>query len=387
MTGEPVVTGRDRTAVKRTDVPFFSLHEHHRSLQPELGQVIDSVVAEGFFILGERVKAFEQEFAAYCRVRYAVGVNSGSDALTLTLEALGLGQGDEVITVANTYAATVASVIHAQCTPVLVDAHPDTYTIDPDQVERKITRRTKAIVPVHLYGQPAHMALLLDIARHHGLYVVEDAAQAHGAQEGAAKAGAFGIAACFSFYPSKNLGALGDGGAVATNDDGVAARLRRLRSHGEDRKYAHEIIGYNSRLDALQAAVLSIKLKHLDRWNQQRRDHARLYDRLLADVRGVVTPRCRPEVQHVYHLYVVRLLNHNRDWVRQSLAARGIGTGIHYPQPVHLTNAFGALGNGPGTFPVAEQAAATVLSLPMYPELRAEQIERVCREISSVLTA
>jgi dTDP-4-amino-4,6-dideoxygalactose transaminase len=379
------MTGRDRTAVQGAEIPFLSLHEHHRRLEPELTQTIQDVVAEGSFILGPRVAAFEAAFATYCGVRHAVGVNSGSDALTLVLEALGLGQGDEVITVANTYAATVASIVHARCTPVLVDARPDTYTMDPDQAERKITRRTKAILPVHLYGQPAHMTALLDLARRHGLHVIEDAAQAHGAQHAATKVGAMGAAACFSFYPSKNLGALGDGGAIVTSDDGLAARLRGLRNHGEARKYEHEVIGYNTRLDALQAAVLSVKLKHLDRWNQERRDHARLYDRLLADVPGVVTPRTRAEVQHVYHLYVIRLPHHNRDVVREALAARGIGTGIHYPTPVHLTNAFAALGSGRGSFPVAEQAAATVLSLPMYPELRTEQIERVCREVANLV--
>lgn len=367
------------------NVPFVDLKEQYNAIRDELEPALHEVFRDTAFILGKYVARFEQEFAAYCGVRHAIGVNSGTDAITLTLKALGLGPGDEVITAANTFVATVEAIVHAGCKPVLVDVLPDTYNMDPIKLEEKITSKTKAIIPVHLYGQPADLEAIMAIARRYNLFVIEDAAQAHGARYKGRPVGSLGDAACFSFYPSKNLGAYGDGGAVVTNDEALALKIRQLRDHGSIRKYQHELVGYNSRLDALQAVVLSIKLKHLDQWNAMRQRNAHLYRELLLKFPGVVAPKARQDVQHVYHLYVIRVERGDRDRLQEHLKAHGIETGIHYPQPVHLTQAFAYLGYKEGDFPVAEQCARSILSLPMYPELRAEQIDHVVSEIRNYL--
>jgi dTDP-4-amino-4,6-dideoxygalactose transaminase len=367
------------------NVPFVDLKEQYNSIRNELEPVLQEVFRDAAFILGKYVARFEQEFAAYCGVQHAIGVNSGTDAITLTLKALGLGPGDEVITAANTFVATVEAITHAGCKPVLVDILPDTYNMDPNALEEKITPRTRAIIPVHLYGQPSDMATIMKIAKRHDLFVIEDAAQAHGAQYQGKKVGSFGDAACFSFYPSKNLGAYGDAGAVITNNETLAVRIRQLRDHGSIKKYQHELVGYNSRLDALQAVALSIKLKHLDQWNAMRQRNAHLYGELLSRIPGVVVPNAQQGVQHVYHLYVIRLERGDRNRLQEYLKAHGIETGIHYPQPVHLTQAFAHLGYREGDFPVAERCARSILSLPMYPELKPEQIEYVADKIRSFL--
>lgn len=367
------------------NVPFVDLKEQYSAIRHELEPALQDVFHDTAFILGKYVARFEQEFAAFCGVRHAIGVNSGTDAITLTLKAMNLGPGDEIITAANTFIATAEAIVHAGCKPVFVDISQDTYNLNPHELEEKITPKTKAIIPVHLYGQPADLEAIMQVARRHNLLVIEDAAQAHGAQYHGRRVGSIGDAACFSFYPSKNLGAYGDGGAIVTNDDSLALKIRHLRDHGSVQKYQHEMVGYNSRLDALQAVVLSVKLKYLDQWNAMRARNAHLYNELLSEIPGVVTPQVLPDVQHVYHLYVIRLARGDRNRLQAHLKAHGIETGIHYPQPVHLTKAFAHLGYREGDFPIAERCARAILSLPMYPELRAEQIEYVAQEIQSFL--
>nr|BAL55160.1 glutamine--scyllo-inositol transaminase [uncultured Acetothermia bacterium]BAL60199.1 glutamine--scyllo-inositol transaminase [Candidatus Acetothermum autotrophicum] len=367
------------------NVPFVDLKEQYNAIRDELELAIHEVFRDTAFVLGKHVAWFEQKFAAYCGVRHAIGVNSGTDAITLTLKALGLGPGDEVITAANTFIATVEAIVHAGCKPVLVDVLPDTYNMDPSKLEEKITSKTKAIIPVHLYGQPADLDAIMETARRYNLFVIEDAAQAHGARYKGRSIGSWGDAACFSFYPSKNLGAYGDGGAVVTNDETLALKIRQLRDHGSVRKYQHELVGYNSRLDALQAAVLSVKLKYLDQWNAMRQRNAHLYGELLSQIPGIIAPKAVPDAQHVFHLYVIRLEGEDRNRLQEYLKSQGIETGIHYPQPVHLTQAFAHLQYREGDFPVAERCAQSILSLPMYPELKAEQIKYVVNKIRSYL--
>lgn len=360
-------------------VPFVDLRAQYQAIQREIRRALDEVLASNAFILGAPVVAFEEAFARYCGVRHCIGVANGTDALRLTLEALGVGPGDEVITAANTFLATAEAIVHARARPVLVDTDPRTYTINVDQIETSITPRTKAVIPVHLYGQPADMDPILKIAEKYGLYVIEDAAQAHGATYKGRKVGSIGHAACFSFYPAKNLGAYGDAGAIVTNDDRIALSVRKLRNHGGIEKYQHDLIGYNSRLDTLQAAVLLVKLQYLDEWNRRRREHARLYDELCSTIPGIITPHVPEEARHVYHLYVLRLEAGSRDELRAYLKAQGIETGVHYPQPIHWTPAFREY---PGRkFPIAEECARNILSLPMYPELSRAQIECIICEI------
>jgi dTDP-4-amino-4,6-dideoxygalactose transaminase len=320
------------------------------------------------------VVSFEEEFARYCDVAHAVGVDSGTSALELALRAYDIGPGDEVITAANTFVATAFAISHAGATPVLVDVDPSTSALDPALIAAAVSRRTRAIIPVHLYGQIAPMEAVTAIAREHGLVVIEDACQAHGARAHGRRAGSFGDAAAFSFYPSKNLGAQGDGGIVVTPHDDIAQRLRLLRNYGTTEKYRSEIVGFNRRLDTLQAAMLRVKLVHLDDWNVARRGHAAHYDRLLEDV-ALVRPVVADGGEPVWHLYVVRTAE--RDRVRAQLDARGIQTGIHYPIPVHLQPAYRDLGHGPGDFPVTERLADEIISLPMYPEMSPEAVERV----------
>ena len=364
-------------------IPFVDLKQQYHEIKAELQQAIEGVLEGGRFVGGEEVECFEEEFARYCGVRFAVGVGSGTEALHLALLACGVGKGHEVITVPNTFIATAEAITLAGATPVFVDIDPKTYTIDTAQIEGAITERTKAIIPVHLYGQPAHMESILAIAERTKLLVIEDAAQAHGAVYEGKKVGGLGMAACFSFYPTKNLGAYGDGGAVVTDDEEIAQRVMMLRDHGSRRKYRHEIEGMNSRLDTVQAAILRVKLCHVDQWNQQRRERASLYDALLKDAQGVVCPAVRAGSYHVYHLYVIRTTE--RDRLREHLESKGILTGIHYPVPLHLQPAYGYLGIGEGTYPVTERAATEILSLPMCPELGQREVEAVAQEIKGFL--
>jgi dTDP-4-amino-4,6-dideoxygalactose transaminase len=334
------------------------------------------------FILGPEVSHFEENFAAYCGVQHAVGVNSGTSALFLALSAFDIGRGDEVITAANTFVATVEAIIYTGATPVLIDIDEDTYNMDPDKIEAAITERTKAIMPVHLYGQPAEMDRIMDIAAARGLMVIEDAAQAHGAKYRGARTGSFGKCGCFSFYPGKNLGAYGEGGAIVTDDGELAEKLRMLRDHGQAKKYQHQVVGYNMRLEGFQGAVLDVKLRKLDEWNSARRNNAALYSSQLAESE-VVTPKAPEHVEPVYHLYVIR--TKKRDELQAHLQSKSIATGLHYPIPIHLQEGYAHLGYREGDFPVTERCAAEILSLPMFAELTGEEIAEVAREINAFL--
>lgn len=364
-------------------VPFLDLRAQHAPLMTELLDAFRQVTEASAFAGGPFVARFESEFAAFCRTQHALGVGSGTDALWLSLLALGVGPGDEVITVPNSFMATAEAISLCGARPVFVDIDEQTYTMDPAQLEAAITLRTQAIIPVHLFGQMADMDRILPVAQRHGTPVVEDACQAHGAQYKGRMAGSFGVTGCFSFYPGKNLGAFGEAGAVTTDEDDVRAKIQVLRDHGQAAKYFHSTIGWNARMDGIQAAVLSLKLRRLDAANQARREHARLYDQLLADAPGVIRPAVAADRVHAYHIYAVRVPD--RDGVLQRMAARGVNCAIHYPVPIHLQKAYSFLGWGPGSFPVAERCAREFLSLPMYPELRPEQIEFVVNTLKRCL--
>jgi dTDP-4-amino-4,6-dideoxygalactose transaminase len=359
-------------------VPFVDLRAQYQALASEMQQVISAVLDRGDFILGEEVGLFEEEFAAYCEAAYAVGIDSGTAALELALRSFGIGPGDEVITSANTFIATVSAIADTGARPVLVDVDPETYNIDVSQMEGAITERTKGVIPVHLYGHPADMDPVLEIAQRYGLVVIEDACQAHGAKYKGKRVGSLAHAAVFSFYPAKNLGAYGDGGMVVTNDARVAEVVQMLRNHGQREKYHHILRGYNHRLDTLQAAVLRVKLKYLDTWNASRRQHAQLYGELLTDS-PIVRPAEADYAEPVYHLYVVRVKD--RDGLRAYLQDKGIATGIHYPIPVHLQPACRDLGYEKGSFPVTEEYAEQILSLPMYAELTHALMEYTAKAI------
>jgi dTDP-4-amino-4,6-dideoxygalactose transaminase len=352
-------------------VPFVDLRSQHEALSADLQAAFNRVLNASSFILGEEVAAFEQEFAAYLGARHAIGVSSGLDALRLSLIALGIGPGDEVIVPANTYIATALAVSACGATPVLVDADAATNGIDPAAARAALTGRTKAILPVHLYGQPCDIGAIQDIAAHAGVAVVEDACQAHGARVNGRACGTFGAAGCFSFYPSKNLGAAGDGGMIVTDRADIADRIRLLRDVGQARKYQHAVKGFNARLDGLQAAFLRAKLVHLDRWNALRAERAAAYADDLQGIGGVGLPARLTAPEHVYHLFVVRV--GRRDAFMKHLAGAGIQTGIHYPVPIHLQPAYADLGYRPGSFPLTEQLANEIVSLPMYPELTPDQ--------------
>lgn len=356
-------------------VPFFDIKARNAPIRDELLRAIESVIDSGQLAGGRFVDGFEGDFAAFCGTRHAVGVGCGTAAIWLALEAAGVGHGDEVITVPMTFAATLEAICATGAKPVLADIDAATYTMDPAALERAITPRSKAVVPVHLFGQCADMDPIREIAEQHGLLVVEDAAQAHGADYRGKRAGSLGDAGCFSFYPSKNLGALGEAGAVVTDDERIARRVRMLRDHGQSRKNHHEVIGWNSRMDGIQAAALRIKLGRLDRENQQRRGHAAEYDRLLGGLAGLVLPVCADRGGHVHHLYAVRVAG--RDRFVDALGREGVECGSHYPVPVHLQPAFASLGCRAGDFPVAERCAGEFVSLPMYPELSSDQISHV----------
>jgi dTDP-4-amino-4,6-dideoxygalactose transaminase len=365
---------------QRLQVPFLDVVAQQRSVQAELSAAVRGVVEGSRFILGPEVGEFERAFAEFVGVPHAVGVSSGLDALRLALTALQLQPGDEVILPANTYIATALAVSAVGARPVLVDCDPSTYLVDCDQLVPAITNRTRAIIPVHLTGQAADMDTVLELAARHGLSVVEDAAQAHGASRKGRPCGAMGSLGCFSFYPSKNLGAWGDAGMVTSRDGRLADRVRRLRNYGEDRKYHHVEKGANARLDTLQAAVLLVKLRRLAAWNAARRQHADSYRRLLAGVGDLTFQGQAPDSTHVYHLFVVE--TGQRDELREHLRGAGIQTGVHYPVPIHLQPAYEDLGHKTGDFPNAERLAARSLSLPMFPELRQEQIAYVADQIT-----
>jgi len=356
-------------------VPFLDLNAHHLKMTGEIEDAIRAVIAQSAFVGGPFVEAFEREFAAFCRCRQAVGVGSGTEALWLSLLGLGIGRGDEVITVPNTFIATVEAITMTGATPVLVDVDAQTQTMDPAGFLAAITPATRAVIPVHLFGQTAEMDGILKIASVHGLAVIEDACQAHGATYRGRMAGSMGRAGCFSFYPGKNLGAFGEAGAVVTNDDELAARMRMLRDHGQRRKYIHARPGWNARLDGIQAAVLSVKLRHLPEANAARRQAARTYNAALDGLDGVARPCEAGYGEHIYHIYAIRSAQRAR--LIEALAAHDIGYGIHYPQPIHLQEAYQSLNRPRGSYPVAEQVAGELLSLPMYPELRPDQIAYV----------
>lgn len=363
-----------------TLVPFVDLKAQFRALRAEIVPRITAVMEEATFVLGPDVTRFEENFAAYVGTRHCIGVESGTAALQFALEALEIGAGDEVILPANTYIASAIAVSAAGARPVLVDVN-DAHLMDPNLLEAVVTPRTKAIMPVHLYGQTVPMGPIVEFARRHGLRVIEDAAQAHGARWSGKGAGSFGDIAAFSFYPAKNLGAYGDGGAIVTNDHAFADRVRLLRDFGQREKYEHLIKAGNGRLDSIQAAVLDVKLRHLDEWNRARRRHAAAYDARLAKI-GIKVPRRLAEEAHVFHLYVIEV--EHRDRVATALRERGIATGIHYPIPIHLQPAYADLAIPRGSFPRTERSAGRVLSLPMFPELTEEQIELVTDALASL---
>lgn len=359
-------------------VNFVDLKKQYLSIKEEIDKAIQQVINNSAFILGKDLEEFEKEFAAFCGVKYAVGLDSGISALELGMRALGIGPGDEIITPANSFIASSSSISFTGAKPVLVDCLPDTYNIDPKCVEKAITKKTKAIMPVHLYGQSAEMDSILKIARKHRLFVVEDACQAHGALYNGKKVGSFGDFAAFSFYPGKNLGAYGDGGMLVTNKKNLAEKVGMMRNYGQKKKYDHQFLAWNRRLDNLQAAVLRVKLRHLDLWNKKRLENAEIYSRLLSHF-PVVVPYVSPKVRHVFHLYVIQ--TEKRDELQRFLNEKGISTGIHYPLPIHLQKAYQSLGYKRGEFPVTEKLSKKILSLPMYPELSRREIEYVIEQI------
>jgi dTDP-4-amino-4,6-dideoxygalactose transaminase len=363
------------------NVPFLDLKAQFEQVEKEVMPMISKSLANASFIGGPEVTGFESEFAAFCESEYCVGVGSGTDALRFGLMAAGIGPGDEVITVPNTFIATTEAISQVGAVPVFVDICSDTYNIDVSKVKEKITERTKAILPVHLYGQPADMDSLIQIAEENNITVIEDACQAHGALYKNRKVGALGTLGCFSFYPGKNLGAFGEGGAVVTKDEKLAKHIKMIRDHGQAKKYFHDIEGYNGRLDAIQAGVLRIKLKRLKGWNETRRKNAAYYSELLASVPSVTIPAEADFAKSVYHLYVI--LVDRRDELQEFLLKKGISSGLHYPLPLHLQKAYRHLGHTENSFPVTEEVAKRLLSLPMFPELSKTQIEYVVTSIKA----
>ena len=362
-----------------TTIPLVDLKEQFQPLKKEIMTEIERVLDKMQLFLGENVFHLEREFADYCGARFAVGVGSGTDALYLSLRAIGVGQGDEVITVANSFIATAEAIVHAGARPIFVDIDAETYTMDPAKVEAAITERTRAIMPVHLFGHPTDMDGIMAIARRHGLRVIEDACQAHGAEYKGVKVGTIGDAGTFSFYCSKNLGAYGEGGMVVTNNRDIATQVQTLRDHGRNGKYEHAVMATNSRLDELQSAILRVKLRHLDGWNTMRRAVAAEYNRQLFGVEEIVRPTERAYAEPVYHLYVIR--TPNRDGLMAWLRRHNIDTGIHYPIPVHLQQAWFAAGYSNGSLPVTESSSQEILSLPMYPELTIDRIHYICQSV------
>jgi dTDP-4-amino-4,6-dideoxygalactose transaminase len=363
-------------------IPYVDLKKQYRSIKAEIDEAVLRVLDSSQFILGEEVAGFEREFASYCRVSETVAVNSGTSALHLALLAAGVGAGDEVITVPFTFVATVSAIGYVNARAVFVDVDPVYYTMDPSKLEAAITPRTRAIMPVHLYGQPADMDPILEIAARHRLAVIEDAAQAHGAEYHGRRCGSMSAVAGFSFYPGKNLGAYGEGGAVVSSDPRMLHHMRMLRDWGSPRRYEHAIKGFNYRMDAIQGAILRVKMRHIEAWTDARRSRAAAYARHLADA-PVRLPGERPGCRHVYHVYAIR--TPERQGVRAALEERGIHTGVHYPIPVHLQAAHADLGYTRGDFPVSEQLAEEVLSLPIFPELTDDQVGEVCSVVRGAL--
>jgi len=361
-------------------IGITDLSRQYQSIKAEVDAAIAHVFHRGDFILGEEVTQFEKEFAAYCGVKYAIGVDSGLSALELGMRALGIGKGDEVITPANSFIASSSAISFTGATPVFVDIDPTTYNMDVDQVKCKINPRTKAIMPVHLYGQPTEMDKVIKLSQEHGLWVIEDACQAHGARYKGRRVGSIGHVAAFSFYPSKNLGGYGDGGAIVTNDAKVAEKVRTMRNYGQQGKYNHVTLAWNRRLDTIQASVLRVKLRYLDEWNERRRKLASIYHQLLGDV-NVVRPTSLSQCEHAYHLYVVQA--DDRDHLRKALAKHGIETGIHYPICIHLQPAYAYLGYKRGDFPMSEYCSDRIVSLPMFPELTEGELKYVVACIKS----
>ena len=364
-------------------IPLVDLKAQYNSIKTEIDNAIQGVLDTTSFIMGEELERFEEEFALFCNTKYAIGVANGSDALILALKACGIGEADEIITVPHTFIATTEAITHVGGKIVFIDINPKTYTIDVSKIEEKISNKTRAIIPVHLYGQPADMDPIIKLAKEYNLKIIEDAAQAHGAEYQGKKVGSIGDVACFSFYPGKNLGAYGDAGMTTTNNEEISKKLKLLRNHGRiTKKYEHEIEGHSSRLDNLQAAILRVKLKYLNNWNDSRRDNAKKYNELLNNTAGIITPYEADYAKHVYHLYVIRT-EKGRDKLRKILKSKGIATGIHYPIPLHLQPAYSYLGYKKGDFPVTEEASQEILSLPMYAELTYEQIDEIVKLIKS----
>ena len=365
-------------------VPLIDLKIQHKSIASEVEAAIKNVCDNTAFILSDEMKQFESEFAAYCGAKHGIGVANGTDALFLALKALGIGSGDEVIVPANTFIATAAAVSHTGAIPVFVDCDPETYCIDPSKIAGAITEKTKAIMPVHLYGHSADMDAILSIARSNGLKVVEDCAQAHGTHYKGRQVGSIGDAAGFSFYPSKTLGAYGDAGIVLTNNDETCEMLKLLRDNGRTSWYEHSLVGHNSRLDGIQAAILRVKLKYLDKWVEGRRAHAKQYQELLSGIDGLILPIEKPYAKHSYYVYVVRA--NDRDTVMAQLKEKGCGCGIHYPVPLHLQTAYSNLGGQAGDNPVSEEYAKQIISIPMFPELTKDQVAEAASIIREVIS-
>lgn len=365
-------------------VPFLDLKAHHSAIRDEINTAISEVIDASAFAGGPFVERFEEEFAKFCKVPYSLGVGNGTDALWFALLALGVGPGDEVISTPMTFMATAEAISFCGARPVFVDVDDETYTMDAALLEKAITPKTKAIIPVHLYGQPADMDPILAIAKQHGLPVIEDACQAHGAEYKGKMAGSMGQIGCFSFYPGKNLGAMGEAGGIVTSDERLQRAMQVLRDHGQAKKYHHTMIGWNGRMDGIQGAVLTVKLKRLSSGNKARRENAQYYNKLLVNTESVILPKEAKDRKHVYHVYAVRVSQ--RDQVMKCLADRGIGCGVHYPIPVHLQPAYQFLGHKVGDFPVTEKCASEFLSLPMYPELTRAQIEQVVHVLDDVLS-
>lgn len=372
-------------AVITQDIPLVDLKSQYASIRDEVRAAIDEVLGGMQLTIGPNVRAFDQEWAQYCGTTQAIGVGSGTDALQLAIRACGVSSGDEVITVSHTFFATVEAIVYANARPILVDVEERSMLMDLGSVAARITPRTRAIIPVHLYGRTVDLRPLRQLAQDHGITIIEDAAQAHGALlDDGRKAGSGGRVNCFSFYCSKNLGAYGEAGSITTNDDKLAEDLRALREHGQSTRYYHPIVGYNARLDEIQAAVLRIKLRHLDEWNARRQQVAAQYNQLLAGT-DIITPEIPPGGRHVFYCYALRVPGGRRDGLRVFLAERGIGTQIHYPVPIHMQEAAQFLGYRRGDLPVTEKVASEVLSLPMYPELTDSQIDRVASSVTEFM--
>lgn len=365
------------------NIPLVDLKAQYHSIKEEIDSAMANVMANTAFIMGKAVSEFETGFAQYAHAKHAMGVANGTEALMLAYQVAGLKAGDEVITTPHTFIASVSAFAHMKITPVFVDIDPITYNIDPTRIEAAITPKTKAIVPVHLYGQACNMTDIHAIAQKHGLIVIEDAAQAHGSAWAGQPIGSWGLLTAFSFYPGKNLGAAGDAGGIITNDDALAKQVRLLLNHGSENKYTHTVLGYNARMDGLQGAVLGVKLKYIEKWTEQRRANASYYDQALAGIPGIITPKADPRARHVYHLYVIQVPG-DRDAFLKALQDKGIGAGIHYPIPLHLQPCFDHLGYKEGDFPITEALAKSIISLPLYPELTQAQMDYVVEAVREI---